>query len=217
MATPLITAEKFRRFSGLGRASAGLQGELQYRGSAAFDATTFAVRGSAVWDEYESSLRSGGRYFLGVNARRSFTDKIDVFAEVGANVREGKSAVFQLRDYAAKTNLDYSLGRNGVLYASGEYRRGDTFSSGLGSITNLALADVFVADDAFETEGFFAYRLEARTLLGSLGWNRPLGPRDSIDFSWRRIQSTPNNKPSFDSGSLRYNINQYSIVYLLRF
>ena len=41
VATPLITAEKFRRYAGLGRFSGGIQGEVQYRGSAAFDATTF--------------------------------------------------------------------------------------------------------------------------------------------------------------------------------
>lgn len=216
VATPLITAEKFRRFAGLGRFSGGIQGELQYRGSAAFDATTFGLRGSAVWDQYESRLRTGSRYFLGVNARRALTDRIDLFGEVGGNARFGRSEVFELRDVAAKGNVDYSLGRNGTVYFSGEFRRGDTFSSGFGSLTNLALADVFVADDAFD-DGSFAYRIEARTILGTLGYNRPLGPRDSIDFSWRRVQSTPTNKPGFETGSLRYNDNQYSIVYLLRF
>jgi outer membrane autotransporter protein len=217
LATPQITAEKFRRFAGLGRFSGGIQGELQYRGSAAFDATTFGLRGLAMWDQYESRLRTGSRFFLGLNARRSITDRIDVFGEVGGNARYGRSDVFEVRDYSVKGNVDYSLGKNGTLYASGEYRRGDTFASGTGSLTNLALSDVFVADDAFESEGFFAYRIEARGVLGTFGYNRPLGPRDSIDISYRRVQITPTNKPSFETGSLRYNDNQYSIVYLIRF
>ena len=215
--TPLITGEKFRRYAGLGRFSGGVQGELQYRGSSAFDAITYGLRGTAVYDYYESRLRTGPRYFLGVNARRSFTDKIDLFAEVGTTARYGRSDVFQLRDYGGKFNIDYSLGKNGVFYFTGEYRRGDTFSSGFPSLVNSALAEVFVTDDAFDGD-LVAYRIEARTVLGTLGYNRPLGPRDSLDFSWRRVQSTPTSKPGFDySGSLRYNENQYSIVYLMRF
>ena len=217
VATPLVTGEKFRRWAGLGRFSGGLQAEMQYRSSGAFDATTLGLKGSAIYDQYESSLRTGGRYFLGVNARRALTDKIDLFAEAGANRRDGKSEVFQLRDWVAKANIDYSLGRNGVVYASGEYRKGDTFASGLPSLTNAAIADVFVIDDAFENQ-LVAYRLEARTVLGTIGYNRPLGPRDSLDFSYRRVQTDPSHKPSFDAGGpLKYIDNQYSIVYLLRF
>ena len=190
---------------------------MQYRTSGAFNAYTFGLKASAVYDQYESSLRTGGRYFLGVNARQSVTDKIDLFAEIGANRRDGKSEVFQLRDWSAKANVDYSLGRHGLVYATGEFRKGDTFASGTGSIVNLAIADVFVLDDAFNGD-LFAYRLEARTALGTVGYNRPLGPRDSIDFSYRRVQTDPTHKPSFDSnGPLRYIDNQYSIVYLLRF
>lgn len=217
VATPLVTGEKFRRWAGLGRVSGGATGEVQYRTSGAFDATTFGLKGSAIYDQYESSLRTGGRYFLGVNARRSITDKIDLFAEAGANRREGKSEVFQLKDWVAKANMDYSLGRNGLVYVSGEYRKGDTFASGLPSLTNAAIADVFVIDDAFENQ-LVAYRLDARTVLGTLGYNRPLGPRDSLDFSYRRVQTDPSHKPSFDAGGpLKYIDNQYSIVYLLRF
>ena len=63
-----------------------------------------------------------------------------------------------------------------------------------------------------------AYRLDGHNVLGTLGFNYPLGPRDAIDFSWRRVQSTPSVRPDFDfTGRLRYIDNQYSIVYLLRF
>jgi uncharacterized protein YhjY with autotransporter beta-barrel domain len=216
--TPSLAGEKFQRYQGLGRFSAGAQAELQYRASGAFDATTFSLVGRANYDRFESHYRTGPRYFAGVNARRSLTDRIDVFAEVGANARDGRSDVFTTRDYAAKLNLDYTLGKRGVLYLAGEYRRGDTVSGGLASLENVGLAEVFVPDDAFEGHGLFAYRFDARTVLGTLGWNYPLGPRDSLDFSWRRVQTTPTHRPSFDGGGpLRYIDNQYSIVYLMRF
>ena len=108
--------------------------------------------------------------------------------------------------------------RRGIVYLTGEYRKGDTVSSGFASLVNVGLAEVFVPDDAFEDLGLIAYRFDARSVFGTLGWNLPLGPRDSLDFSWRRIQSTPTRRPDFDfSGSLRYIDNQYSIVYLMRF
>jgi hypothetical protein len=218
VATALASAEKFERYQGLGRFSGGAQGELQYRSSGAFDAVTLGFVGRAFYDQYESHLRTGPRYFVGVNARRALTDRIELFVEAGGSARNGRSEVFTWRDWSVKGNLDWSFGRNGLVYLTGEYRSGDTVSSGHASLVNLSLADVFTADDAFEDQGLFAYRFDAHTLIGTMGYNFPLGPRDSIDFSWRRAQSTPTRKPDFDfSGALKYIDNQYSIVYLLRF
>ena len=176
------------------------------------------IRDSGTLFEYESHLRDGHRYTLGVTARRALTDRIDIFGEISGTSRAAKSAVFDGRDYAAKFNIDYSLGRNGTLYLGGEYRRGDSVSTGRPSLESLVVAEVFVQDDAFPSGELFAYRFESKTLLGTLGYNRPLGPRDSIDFSWRRVHSTPLTKPDFAlSGPFRYEANQYSIVYLMRF
>lgn len=215
--TPSITLDKFQRWQGLGRFSVGGSAELQYRGSAAFDATTFALVGRASYDQFESDRRRGPRFFGGVNARRAVTDLIDAFAEVGYNVRDGRSDVFDTRDWTAKLNLDYSLGRRGVIYLSGEFRRGDMVSTGPSSLANVGLAEVFVPDDAFPGMDLFAYRFQGRTVLGTVGWNYPLGPRDSLDLSWRRVYSSPLDRPSFDGGATRYNVNQYSLVYLMRF
>jgi len=42
-----------------------------------------------------------------------------------------------------------------------------------------------------------------------------VGPRASIDISWRRAQGTPTDRPDFDvQGSLRYVDNQYSLFFL---
>src|SRR5262249_3124098 len=105
-----------------------------------------------------------------------------------------------------------------LVYLTGEYRSGDTVSSGHASLVNVGLAEVFVADDAFEDQGLFAYRFDARTVMSTLGYNFPLGPRDSIDFSSRRVQATPTRKPDSDfSGSLKSIDNPYSLISLPRF
>ena len=216
--TGLLNGEMFHTYTGLGHLSGGLQAELQYRGSADFDAVTFTTFARGWLDGYGSRLRDGGRYSIGVGARRSLTDRIDVYGELSGNVRRAQSAVWDLVDYCARLNLDYSLGRSGAFYLTGEFHRGDSVSDGNASLVNLSLAEVFVLDDAFPGDRLFAYRFDAKTWVGTLGYNLPLGPRDSIDVSWRRVQSTPTARPAFDSpGSLRYVDNQYSIVYLLRF
>ncbi|MEO5692130.1 MAG: putative Ig domain-containing protein [Usitatibacter sp.] len=215
--TGLGNAEKFDRYSGLSRFAAGAQGELQYRTSGAFDAMTFGFVGRAVYEKFESSLRTGPRYFAGVNTRRAITDRIEAFVEAGASRRDGRSEVFNWRDWSAKMNLDWSIGK-GLVYLTGEYRKGDTVSSGRPSLVNIGLTDVFTADDAFDGLDLVSYRFDARTVMGTLGYNHPLGARDSIDFSWRRIEATPTRHPGFDfNGPLRYIDNQYSIVYLMRF
>ena len=83
---------------------------------------------------------------------------------------------------------------------------------------NVSLAQVFVLDDAFPGKQLYAYRYDARTWVGTVGYNLPLGPRASIDISWRRTQATPIDRPDFDvQGSLRYVDNQYSLFLLKAF
>jgi outer membrane autotransporter protein len=214
VASGFLNGEKLRRIVGLERVSVGVQGEFQYRASGEFGAPTFGVFGRAVFDEYHSDLRSGYRYSLGVNLRKALTDRIDLFAALAGNSRHAESAVFDGREYAARFNLDYSLGRQGVAYLGGEYRRGDTVSIGRSSLDISTIAKAFVQDDVFLGRGFVSYRIEAKTVLWTLGYNRPLGARDSIDFSLRHIYATPTDAAASSS---RYVVNQYSLVYLMRF
>jgi outer membrane autotransporter protein len=216
VATALASGEKFDRWQGLGRFSAGIQAEYQYRTSGAFGAPTYAAVGRAIYELYESNLRTGPRYFAGVNARKPLTDRIELFGEVGVNARYGRSAVFRLNDFAAKANVDYALTSKATLYLAGEYRQGDTVSSGPPSLA-AGIADVLAPDDAFEPLGYIAYRVDARTVLGTLGLNYPLGPRDSVDFSWRRSQATTRRSLGPEAADLRYVDNLYSLVYLMRF
>jgi hypothetical protein len=213
-----VNGEEFYRYTGLSRFSGGASAELQYRTSGDFDATTFGFQVRGTGDYYDSSIRRGYKMSVALSARQSLTDRIEGFAALTGSKRWGKSAVFDTEDYGAKFNLDYSLGGpNGSLYLGGEYRKGDVVSSARFSLDSIDIADVFTPDDAFPP-GYFAYRFESKTWIGTLGYNRPLGPRDAIDISWRRAQSTPTTKPSFAiEGPFRYDVNQYSITYLMRF
>ncbi len=229
LATGFLSGDQLYTYSGLDRFSAGGQAEFQYRISGMFGAPTFGIFGRALIDDYNSGIRSGYRYSLGITARQSLTDRIDAFGALASNVRRADSVVFDAQDYSVRFNLDYSLGRRGTPYVSGEYRRGDTVSTGRQSIDSAAIAKVFVPDDAYGNSQLFAYRYDAKTVLWTLGYNWPLGPRDAIDISWRHVRSSPAALPNYDlattayglggqpSGQSRYTANQFSIVYLMRF
>jgi len=216
--TGLLSGEKFNRYNGLSNLSGGLEAEIQYRQSGAFDAITYAAFARGWLDNYASHLRDGSHYSIGVSARGALTDRIGLFGELAHNERRGQSEVWDLIDHSALLNLDYSLGRSGTLYLTGEYRRGDVVSGGHATLVNVSLAKVFVLDDAFPDQQWFAYRSEARTWISTVGYNLPLGHQASLDISWRRVRSTPTARLNFDvQGSLRYVGNQYSIVLLKRF
>ena len=216
--TGMLNGEKFKTYNGLSNLSGGLQAELQYRQSAAFDAVTFGAFARGWLDNYASHLRDGSHLALGVNAQGAMTDRIGVYGELAWNRRYAQSEVWDLNYYSARLNLDYSLGRSGTVYLNGEYRRGNTVSDGRPRLVNVSLAQVFVLDDAFPGKQLYAYRYDARTWVGIVGYNLPLGPRTSIDISWRRAQGMPTDRPDFDvQGSLRYVDNQYSLLLLMVF
>src|SRR5215472_11405897 len=118
--TGLLGGEKYFNYNGLSNLSGGLDVELQYRRSGAFDAITFAAFARGWLVNYDSHLRDGSHYSAGVNARGAVTDRISLFGELAWNQRRAQSEVWDLTDYSALVNLDYSVGR-GTLYATGQY------------------------------------------------------------------------------------------------
>ena len=215
--TGSIGGERFQNFNGLSRLSAGVEGEIQYRESSEFDAPTLGVFGRLTADQFQSDLRDGYRYSLGVSLRQPLTDRISLFGALSHNERRARSAVFNSSDSSLRVNADYALSERETLYASGEYRRGDIVSTGRASLENVSVAKVFVQDDAFAGGQFFSYRFDGSTVLTTLGYNLGLGPRDSLDFSWRRVESTPSLRPSFVTSPKSYIDNQWSVTYLVRF
>src|SRR5215471_12429020 len=112
----LLIGEKFSNYDGLSNLSGGLEAELQYRQSGAFDAFTFAAFARGWLDNYASHLRDGSHYSFGVNARGALTDRIGIFGEVAWNRRHAQSEVWDLTDWSGRVNLDYSLRSWGTLY-----------------------------------------------------------------------------------------------------
>lgn len=212
-----LGGERFDRFRGLENISAGLQGEFQYRPSGAFSAPTYGVLVKSSIEEYQSRLRDSNRYAAGITFRKPWSEKLNIFSSVTYNVRQSNSEVFDTQDTSARVNFDYMITKKSSVYLAGEYRFGDTLSAGSPSIKNADMADVLESDDVFTDKQLTQYRFKGKTYMGTLGLNVPLGPRDAIDLSWRYIQSTPDDIPSYVDTDVKYKVNQFSLVYLVRF
>lgn len=219
--------EKFRSHNGLSHAFYGVQGEFQFRTSADFSAPTYSAFLRTGGDQYESTLRDGYRHSAGVTVLKPLTDRVQLFGAAAYNVRDGKSTVFDTKDWSVRGNLDYALARNGTLYLGYEFHRGDVVSSAKPTLALLDIAEAVVRDDAFTNEGYYAYRFKADTNLVTIGYNQAFGGGQSLDLSWRWIESTPRTEESgYSSGysgsstygsTPRYVANQITLAYLVRF
>ncbi len=214
-----LGSETFQTYKGLSRIFLGVQGELQYRSSAEFGAPTYAAFVRSSRDEYESTLRDGYRHSVGVSVRQSMTDRIDAFVAFAFNKRDAKSTVFDVADRSGRVNLDYSLSRNGTMYLGAEYRRGDAVSTAPATLAAIDLAKAVVRDDAFTDAPRLAYRLEARTVLATFGYNLALSGGQAFDVSWRWVRSNPTTSPGVlaPGSTIRYYDNQLSASYLIQF
>ena len=224
-----LGGDKYRTYRGLSRATAGVEAELQFRPAAGFGKPTFALFGHAQAHEYESHLRDGRRYSLGASVRAAATDRIGLFASASHNRARAHAAVFDGSDNAFRAHADYGLGASRSLYLALEHRRGDLVLAA----SPLALAAAKhgdeaaypgggVGDDVFVAPILVDYRVRGRTDSATLGLNLPVGPRESLDLSWRRVRSTPANAADlpaglYEGGTPRYTVNQFLLAYLMSF
>ena len=225
-----LGGDRYRTYRGLGRATAGLEAELQFRSSGGFGAPTLALFGHALANEYESHLRDGQRYAIGASVRAAATDRIGLAAILSHNRNRADSTVFDGSDNAFRVHADYRLGDSRTLYLTGEFRRGDIVLA----TSPLALAAAKhddqptypgggVADDVFVAPQLVDYRARGDTSSVAAGLNLPVGPRESIDLSWRYVRSTPSNAADLPAGLYAgggkptYTVNQFMLLYLMSF
>src|SRR5258706_293199 len=215
--------QRFSTYTGLSNNFIGTQGDFFFRTSGEFGAPTYGAFARTAKEEYESTLRDAYRHALGVTVQKPVTDRVQLSGALTRNISDGKSTIFDTRNTSLRGNADWSLGRWDTVYLGAEYRTGDSVSTvsrndPVRTLGFVNTASAIIQDDAFNDTPRDAYRLKARTLIATLGYNRAFGERHAVDVSWRRAQSTVQNAVAPASGSdLNYTVNQISVAYLGRF
>jgi len=215
--------QKFGTYTGLSNNFIGTQGDFFFRSSGEFTAATYGAFVRTAKEEYESTLRDGYRHAFGVTVQKPLTDRVQLFGGLTRNISDGKSTVFDARNTALRGNADWTLGRWNTVYLGAEYRTGDSVSTvsrndPIRTLGFVNTASAIIQDDAFNDTPRDAYRLKARTVIATLGYNRAIDERHAVDISLRRVQSSVQNAVAPASGSdLRYTANQISVAYLGRF
>ena len=217
LVTGAIGGDKFNRFTGLDRAFAEINGELQYRSSGQYSSPIYAifVRQSVDW--YDSNLRDGYRTSAGVSVRKPATDRIFLFGAAAYNQRDARSTVFDTKEVSVRGNVDYAISQRHTIYLGLEYKDGDTVSTSFPWPPLMAIAEAIVQDDVFANR--LSYRFKARTGIVTLGYNLALGQRQALDLSYRGVYSRPKDQPpsNVTTDTMYYVDNQVMLSYLLRF
>jgi hypothetical protein len=217
-----VGGEKFLNYDGLSNVQYGAQGTWQFRPSGSYGAPTYSVFVRAAGEQFESTLRDGYRTSVGASIRKPLTDRIQVFTAATYNVRNATSTVFDLRDWSVRLNLDYTLFGRDTLYFGADYRRGDVVSTNRPSAALAGISKAFETDDAFD-DGIVrtAYRFEAATIIGTIGYNFAFASGQSLDLAYRYVRSTPTETivyPNYNwTQPTRYVDHQFGLAYLLRF
>jgi hypothetical protein len=220
-----LGTERFHTWNGLSRNFIGAQADYQYRSAGEFGRATYGVFARAQAEDYDSRLRDGYRYALGVSVLKPWTDRIQLFAALTELITDASSTVFDTQSTSLRGNVDWSLNNWNVIYLGAEYRHGDSVSSvcrncdltRTAGLVNTAAPNI-VQDDAFDDTVRDAYKLKANTWVLSLGYNHALTSSQSLDLSWRRVLSKGLNPAAPATQSdINYYVTQYSVAYLARF
>lgn len=207
----LIRGEFFNEFDGLSNTTGSVTATYQYRGSGEFLAPTYSAFIKAGIAEYDSELRDSDLFSAGVSVRKAFTDRISGLSVLQYNVRDSDSTVFDTKDMSLLVNADYLLTQHSTLYLTYNYLVGDITSSSGAWLRAVNAAEEINIDDAFPGT-WFAYRLDGKTHVVTLGVNFQLAEKHSLDFSARWI----NSEADTDS-EIYYERLQLSAAYLIRF
>lgn len=204
--------EEYDDYSGLSNIGAVASAQVQYRRTGGLLAPTFALLVKAGTFNYDSSLRDSEVYQGGVSVQKGITDRITVTGVAAGIVRDSDSRVFDTRELSLLLNLDYRAFKFLTPYLTYNYLDGDIVASGTPWLKIINYAEEIQADDAFggAAANVFAYRLNARTQVATLGLNFTVNDRHSIDISRRVARSRAD-------GDIEYDRSIFSLAYLLRF
>ncbi len=141
--------------------------------------------------EFESEMRDSSVLTLSADLNKWITDTINMTAGLSLRERQSVSEVYDLGEVRAFVNFDTNFSKNDLVYTTFSYISGDIASSATPTLGIINVSDAIEPDDAFGgiDANQFAYRIDANTVVLTLGYNRIITRDLSVDISARLVDS----------------------------
>jgi hypothetical protein len=203
-----LDVEAYERHQDLTQAKLGGQLRLSTRGDG-FYSPLLALWVSAAYAEYGSRIRSGSEFRLGASVQEHLTTRIGARLGTQVSSRQARGRAFDLTAWSLALDLDWRPLTAWTIYTGYQFRDGDLVSTSVPRPMLITYAEAVEYDDAFGP-GEYAYRLDARSDIVTLGLNYACSPGLALDLQWQTIDAQA-------AGGQRYERDLASLGVLLRF
>jgi len=181
----------FETFDELNNYEFDINTRYRFALSSGFTAPIYSLSAKIGGQEFESEMRDSSFLSLSADLNKWMTNTVNMTAGFGLKRRESVSEVFDNSEARLFVNFDTEISKSDLIYTTFTWIRGDRVSSATPSLAIINAADAIEPDDAFGgiAGNQFAYRIEANTVVLTLGYNRILTPKMSFDLSARFVKS----------------------------
>ena len=185
------TYNKFDTFDTLDNYEVEVNTRYRFALTSGFTSPIYTLGARLGGQEYDTEMRDATFVQLSADLNKWITNTINMTTGLNLNARDSKSEVFDTRDARIFINFDTNFSDADLIYTTLTYITGDTVSSATPTLGIINVADAIEPDDAFGgiAANQFAYRLEADTVVVTLGYNRILTRDLSLDLSARYVES----------------------------
>lgn len=189
-------SELHQEFQNLDKLGAGTGIIFRWQPSFGFTAPFYAFSASIQNDDYEFEQRDSTLIKSSIKASKRISDKITASIGLNYQQRDSEGSAYDVAHAGVFISADYFINREWLLFSQYSYRQGQTFSVAQNRFCNgliatdiyplVSYADAIEIDEAFNDQfcgNWLAYRIDADTQVLTLGFNRLLPWRMSVDFS----------------------------------
>ena len=178
--------QRLARWQDLSRGALSGQLSYRYKPASAFNAPWFEASAFGTVRQFQdSTLRDGGRLDFDAALGSSLSDSIEVRLAYRYSLeRAWHEAVFDGEQQRVSGTVNWRI-ENVTCYGTLGWQRGDTVSSAAGSALLERKARAHAVDSALSDGRHrrIAYRVDADTLTGMLGFNYPLARGLALDVA----------------------------------
>lgn len=185
------SVQAYEAVSGLGNAKATALLRLSARPGDSPLVPTFSLWGSGAAWEFQSDIRDSTELRAGILVQQPLTTRLStrlsgVFAQ-----RDSDSRVFDLQQRWLAVDLEWQPWSAARLALGWQLQDGDTVATAPTGFGVVRSADQVEPDEAYGgmAGNRYAYRLKARTQVGSLGFNYRLSQQLSLDTQLQHAQA----------------------------